>query len=139
MVLICTANTADIRIVSRSDTCVDAVFDRRTVFILTDDAADIRIADDIACINGCSGAVFTEQCRLRIRLIQRTDDATDILAAENVAVCLGLAVIQHTLFAVADNAADISAAQLVSILLLIGVAVRISGTLLHFERDALCA
>ena len=134
IVLICTANTADIHIVSRSDTCVDAVFDRRTAFILTDDAADIRIADDIACINGCSGAVFTEQCRLRIRLIQRTDDATDILAAENVAVCLGLAVIQHTLLAVADNAADISAAQLVSILLLIGVAVRISGTAPAFRK-----
>ena len=134
LVLICTANTADIRIVSRSDTCVDAVFDRRTAFILTDDAADIRIADDIACVNGCSGAVFTEQCRLRIRLIQRTDDAADILAAENVAVCLGLAVIQHTLFAVADNAADISAAQLVSILLLIGVAVRISGTAPAFRK-----
>ena len=134
IVLICTANTADIRIVSRSDTCVDAVFDRRTAFILTDDAADIRIADDIACVNGCSGAVFTEQCRLRIRLIQRTDDAANILAAENVAVCLGLAVIQHTLFAVADNAADISAAQLVSILLLIGVAVRISGTAPAFRK-----
>ena len=134
IVLICTANTADIRIVSCNDTCVDAVFDRRTAFILTDDAADIRIADDIACVNGCSGAVFTEQCRLRIRLIQRTDDAADILAAENVAVCLGLAVIQHTLFAVADNAADISAAQLVSILLLIGVAVRISGTASAFGK-----
>ena len=134
IVLICTANTADIRIVSCNDTCVDAVFDRRTAFILTDDAADIRIADDIACVNGCSGAVFTEQCRLRIRLIQRTDDAADILAAENVAVCLGLAVIQHTLFAVADNAADISAAQLVSILLLIGVAVRISGTAPAFRK-----
>ena len=134
IVLICTANTADIRIVSRSDTCVDAVFNRRTAFILTDDAADIRIADDIACVNGCSGAVFTEQCRLRIRLIQRTDDAADILAAENVAVCLGLAVIQHTLLAVADNAADISAAQLVSILLLIGVAVRISGTAPAFRK-----
>ena len=91
-------------------------------------------ADDIACINGCSGAVFTEQCRLRIRLIQRTDDAADILAAKNVAVCLGLAVIQHTLLAVADNAADISAAQLVSILLLIGVAVRISGTAPAFRK-----
>ena len=134
LVLICTANTADIRIVSRSDTCVDAVFDRRTAFILTDDAADIRIADDIACVNGCSGAVFTEQCRLRIRLIQRTDDAANILAAENVAVCLGLAVIQHTLFAIADNAADISAAQLVSILLLIGVAVRISSTAPAFRK-----
>ena len=134
IVLICTANTADKYIVSCNDTCVDAVFDRRTAFILTDDAADIRIADDIACVNGCSGAVFTEQCRLRIRLIQRTDDAADILAAENVAVCLGLAVIQHTLFAVADNAADISAAQLVSILLLIGVAVRISGTASAFGK-----
>ena len=134
LVLICTANTADIRIVSRSDTCVDAVFDRRTAFILTDNTADIRIADDIACINSCSGAVFTEQCRLRIRLIQRTDDAADILAAKNVAVCLGLAVIQHTLLAVADNAADISAAQLVSILLLIGVAVRISGTAPAFRK-----
>ena len=134
LVLICTANTADIRIVSRSNTCVDAVFDRRTAFILTDDAADIRIADDIACVNGCSGAVFTEQCRLRIRLIQCTDDAADILAAENVAVCLGLAVIQHTLLAVADNTADISAAQLVSILLLIGIAVRISGTAPAFRK-----
>ena len=134
IVLICTANTADKYIVSCNDTCVDAVFDRRTTFILTDDAADIRIADDIACVNGCSGAVFTEQCRLRIRLIQRTDDAADILAAKNVAVCLGLAVIQHTLFAVADNAADIFAAQLVSILLLIGVAVRISGTAPAFGK-----
>ena len=134
IVLICTANTADKYIVSCNDTCVDAVFDRRTAFILTDDAADIRIADDIACVNGCSGAVFTEQCRLRIRLIQRTDDAADILAAKNIAVCLGLAVIQHTLFAVADNAADISAAQLVSILLLIGVAVRISGTAPAFRK-----
>ena len=118
----------------KAGTCVDADFDRRTAFILTDDAADIRIADDIACVNGCSGAVFTEQCRLRIRLIQRTDDAADILAAENVAVCLGLAVIQHTLFAVADNAADIFAAQLDSIPLLIGVAVRISGTASAFGK-----
>ena len=132
--LIGAADAADIRIISRNNTGVDAVFNRRIAFILANDAADIGIANDIACVDSRFGAAIAEQCRLRVGLGQRTDDAADILAAENITVCLGFAVIQHALYAVADNTADIFAAQLVLIRLRIGIAIRITGTALALGK-----
>ena len=102
-----TDNTADILAVAGHNAGIDAAFDDRACTVRADDAADIGVADDVACVGRDVGGREIAAGRAR----QTADDAADVIAAQHIAARAGREVLEPSLLGVADDAADIPADQ----------------------------